>query len=115
MSKKNSLQHVFSFEDLYQSDEEESSDISQDNDKKYELGAYGITKRKSSILTRKGSDYDYKKKLSKNSRLELFIRILIFSLMIIFIPLSFMVTNNFNRIEVHFLFKKVQNLIPKDI
>ena len=49
MSKKNSLQHVFSFEDLYQSDEEESSDISQDNDKKYELGAYGITKRKSSI------------------------------------------------------------------
>ena len=65
MSKKNSLQHVFSFEDLYQSDEEESSDISQDNDKKYELGAYGITKRKSSILTRKGSDYDYKKNYQK--------------------------------------------------
>jgi hypothetical protein len=114
MSKKNALQHVFSFEDLYKDEEEESSDISQDNDKKYESGSYNKTKRKSSLSTRKGSDYAYKKKLSKSSRLELFIRILLFSLMIIFIPLTFMVSNNFNKIEIYLVFKNIRNLIPKD-
>jgi hypothetical protein len=114
MSKKNALQHVFSFEDLYKDEEEESSDISQDNDKKYELGKYNKTKRKSSLSSRKGPDYDYKKKLSKSSRIELFIRILLFSLMMLFIPLTFMVSNNFNKIEIYLVFKNIRNLIPKD-
>ena len=34
--------------------------------------------------------------------------------MIIFIPLTFMVSNNFNKIEIHLVFKNIQNLIHND-
>ena len=34
--------------------------------------------------------------------------------MIIFIPLTFMVSNNFNKIEIYLVFKNIRSLIPKD-
>ena len=107
----NNLQHVFSFEDLYQEEEE----FEQKDDKnKYELYSLG---KKNSIKRKKSSadDYSYKKKLTKNSKFELIIRISLLSIALIFIPLSIMSKNNFNKKEQKILFKKINKWISKDI
>ena len=106
--KKNKLQHAFDFEDLYK---EEDSEFENSNNNLYELNPVDKEKHflKSSTKT---SDYDYEKKLTKNSKYELITRIILFSLGIIFIPLSLMVTNSFDKIEIMLVFK---NTISKEI
>ena len=114
MSKQNTLQHVFTFEDLYKDTDEENAVVFPVNDKKFELGSFNQDNQNLNLNGSKSfDDYDHKKKLSKNSKFELFIRIFLFSLMIIFIPLSVIVTYEFNRIEVNLIFKPLFNLIPK--
>ena len=114
MSKQNTLQHVFTFEDLYKDTDEENAVVFPVNDKKFELGSFNQDNQNLNLNGSKSfDDYDHKKKLSKNSKFELFIRIFLFSLMIIFIPLSVIVTYDFNRIEVNLIFKPLFNLIPK--
>ena len=108
----NSLQRVFSFEDLYKDTDDESNALFQDSDKNFELTSFNqdnfISKGNKSF-----DDYNRKKKLSKNSKFELFIRIFLFSLMIIFIPLSLMVQDDFSDLEVNLIFKSLYNLIPQ--
>lgn len=112
--KKNKLQHVFSFEDLYK--EEEESD-SQDNNNQYELPQMEQKETKKNFFksSTKTDDYDYEKKLSKNSKYELMTRIILFSIAIIFIPFSIMVKNNFDKIENHLIFEKIKDLVSRDI
>ena len=109
--KKNKLQHAFDFEDLYK---EEDSELENSNNNLYELNPVDKEKHflKSSTKT---SDYDYEKKLTKNSKYELITRIILFSLGIIFIPLSLMVTNSFDKIEIMLVFKNTNDLISKEI
>ena len=114
MSKPNTLQHVFTFEDLYKDTDEENAVVFPVNDKKFELGSFNQDNQNLNLKGSKSFDnYDHKKKLSKNSKFELFIRIFLFSLMIIFIPLSIIVTADFNRIEENLIFRRLFNLIPK--
>jgi len=109
--KKNKLQHAFDFEDLYKEDD---SEYENSNNNLYELNPVDKEKfiLKSSVKTQ---DYDYEKKLTKNSKFELITRIILFSLGIIFIPFSLMVTNNFDKIEIMLVFKNIKDLVSKDI
>ena len=111
--KINKLQHAFNFEDLYNDDD---SNASLDNSDKnlYELNPLEKKERNSSKSSDKAKDYDYKKKLTKNSKLELLLRILLISLGIIFVPLSFMVSNSFERIEALTVFKNMKNFVSKE-
>ena len=110
MTTKNNLQHVFTFEDLYKDADDESTVVFPENDKKFELGSFNQDNQNLNLkATKSFDDYDQKK---KNSKFELFIRIFLFSLMIIFIPLSVIVTDDFDRIELNLIFKPLLSKIP---
>ena len=113
--KKNKLQVGFNFEDLYK-EEDDFLDISPDSDNNlYELGVIDNKEKNYLKSSTKTQDYDYEKKLTKNSKYELLIRITLFSLMIIFVPLSLMVTNNFDKIEIMLIFKNIKDFVSRDI
>ena len=111
MAQTNSLQHVFTFEDLYKDTDDESNALFQDADKSFELTSFNQDNFNSRV-SKSFDDYDKKKKLTKNSKFELFIRIFLFSLMIIYIPLSLIVADDFNKMEVNLIFKPLSNLTP---
>ena len=113
MEKNNKLLHVFTFEDLYK-DEEDELDQTHDTYALYELNSSNKKNDKANFKSSKTKNYNYKKKLTKNTKLELFLRIFLFSLTIMFIPLSIMATNGFDKIEKEIIFEKIKNLVTHD-
>jgi len=113
--KKNMLQVGFSFEDLYKT-EDDSLDQSPDdsNNNLYELGIVDNKEKNILKASAKTEDYDYEKKLTKNTKYELFLRVQLFSFMIIFTPLSLMITNSFDKIEIMSVFKNIKDFVSKD-
>jgi len=109
--KTTKVNPVFTFEDLYKDTDDESNALFQDADKSFELTSFNQDNFNSRV-SKSFDDYDKKKKLTKNSKFELFIRIFLFSLMIIYIPLSLIVADDFNKMEVNLIFKPLSNLTP---
>ena len=87
MEKNNKLLHVFTFEDLYK-DEEDELDQTHDTYALYELNSSNKKNDKANFKSSKTKNYNYKKKLTKNTKLELFLRRFLFSLTIMFIPFT---------------------------
>ena len=109
MASRNSLLHAFTFEDLL--DDDEDSDLGQENNNQNELDLFSKQTSKRSLKSAKSKDYSYKKKLTKSSKVELTIRIILYSLTVIFIPLSYMVKTSFDDIEINYLFKNMNDLV----
>ena len=111
--EKNKLQHAFNFEDLYNEDDDSNASITNSDKNLYELNSVENKENKYSKSSGKSVDYNYEKKLTKNSKFELLIRILIISFGIIFVPFSLMVSNSFERIEALIIFKNINNFASK--
>ena len=70
MSKQNTLQHVFTFEDLYKDTDEENAVVFPVNDKKFELGSFNQDNQNLNLNGSKSfDDYDHKKKIIKKFKI----------------------------------------------
>ena len=104
-------------EDYYKEEKDEDIEQTQESINKknqYELGALNNKKEQDKILQSITKSHIVEKKLSKNSKFDLLVRIILISAALIFIPLSYMVTNNFGEIENNIIFFNIKNLISRE-
>ena len=114
MSRKNSLLSAFTFNDLLDDDDEDESGLSQDDNNQNELDLFSKQNSQKSFKSMKSKELPYKKNLTKGSKFELTLRIILYSLIIIFIPLSYMVKTSFDEIEKDYIFRNMKDLATND-
>lgn len=114
MSRKNSLLRAFTFNDLLDDDDEDESGLSQDDNNQNELDLFSKQNSQKSFKSMKSKELPYKKNLTKGSKFELTLRIILYSLIIIFIPLSYMVKTSFDEIEKDYIFRNMKDLATND-
>lgn len=110
MARRNSLLHAFTFEDILDDDDEDLN-FGQDSNTQNEIDLFSRQTSRKSLKSAKSKDFAYKKKLTKSSKVELTIRIILYSLTIIFIPLSYMVKTSFDDIEINYIFQSMNDLV----
>ena len=108
--EKNKLHQDFNVEDFYKDEDNEQT---QENKQQYELGSLNDKNEQNRIL-KSFSHPNIEKKLSKNSKFDLLVRIVLISSALVFIPLSYMVTNNFAEIENNIIFFHIKHIASRE-
>ena len=108
--KKKKFDQDFNVEDY---DIDGDNEQSQENNQQIELDSVDSQNEKNKVL-KSFDEPKIENKLSKDSKFDLLVRIILISSALIFIPLSYMVTDNFEEVENNIIFYNIKNLVSRE-
>ena len=108
--KKKKFDQDFNVEDY---DIDGDNEQSQENNQQIELHSVDSKNENNKVL-KSFDEPKIENKLSKDSKFDLLVRIILISSALIFIPLSYMVTDNFEEVENNIIFYNIKNLVSRE-